>query len=466
MRKLAGLILLVTLTFQFTGAAGFNASNMNPQSQAHSAHIGAGTASLNCDACHGFPANVVQVRNGTKPGEYIVCENCHAAPPDSFKPSYGNLIVIHLSRGLYCTNCHGGDFAVIHSSVKVDANATTDTVSTSRCESCHANPQNSASHLNGGKYCLDCHGSRTTPATAAVSTYVPPAVTATPAVIPLTSATPVSTVFQSKVDSYRGFQPKALSIHSGDTVRWINEGNGAVTIVSEDGLWSADAILRVFDESFSYTFTKPGIYEFSVKELPLSEHLKITVIPAPAAVSTPLIIPVSPTPTVLAEPKKRAQLQVTYEVGAGRTRQELTVSVSLKNVGNATASNINLTVDNPPDLQAVALSGSEKIGETIAWKGELKPGEEHVARYAVKAIAGRNIEIPLKVTYARVNPDEKAKSLGMLSANAEQLLAPEDWDTILMVIKIAATAVPGFEAIAAIAVLLSVGVILRHRKTA
>ncbi|MCZ7398498.1 MAG: hypothetical protein O8C62_02270, partial [Candidatus Methanoperedens sp.] len=48
------------------------------------------------------------------PGSYSVCEQCHAAPPDSLKPSNGNLIVVHLSRGKYCTNCHGTDVGVIH----------------------------------------------------------------------------------------------------------------------------------------------------------------------------------------------------------------------------------------------------------------------------------------------------------------------------------------------------------------
>ncbi|MDP2840809.1 MAG: hypothetical protein Q8O17_00855, partial [Candidatus Methanoperedens sp.] len=48
------------------------------------------------------------------PGHFSVCEQCHAPPPDSLKPSYGNLVTIHLSRGKYCTNCHGTDVAIIH----------------------------------------------------------------------------------------------------------------------------------------------------------------------------------------------------------------------------------------------------------------------------------------------------------------------------------------------------------------
>ncbi len=83
-------------------------------SQVHNIHIGPGTVGLQCDTCHGFPPTIPTVANGTGPGHYAVCENCHAPPPDSLKPSNGNLIVIHLSRGKYCTNCHGTDIAAIH----------------------------------------------------------------------------------------------------------------------------------------------------------------------------------------------------------------------------------------------------------------------------------------------------------------------------------------------------------------
>ncbi len=91
-------------------------------SQVHNIHIGPGTVGLQCDTCHGFPPKIPTVQNGTGPGSYSVCEQCHAAPPDSLKPSNGNLIVVHLSRGKYCTNCHGTDVGVIH--MAAIANAT------------------------------------------------------------------------------------------------------------------------------------------------------------------------------------------------------------------------------------------------------------------------------------------------------------------------------------------------------
>ncbi|MDO8725516.1 MAG: hypothetical protein Q7J35_05570 [Candidatus Methanoperedens sp.] len=83
-------------------------------SQVHSIHIGSGTIDLNCDSCHGFPPKIPTVEKGDGPGHFSVCEQCHAAPPDNLKPSNGNLVIIHLSRAKYCTNCHGTDVAKTH----------------------------------------------------------------------------------------------------------------------------------------------------------------------------------------------------------------------------------------------------------------------------------------------------------------------------------------------------------------
>ncbi len=85
-------------------------------SQVHNIHIGGGTVGLNCDTCHGSAPNikVPRVEKGEGPGSYSVCETCHAAPPDSLKPSDGNLVTVHLSRAKYCTNCHGTNVGDIH----------------------------------------------------------------------------------------------------------------------------------------------------------------------------------------------------------------------------------------------------------------------------------------------------------------------------------------------------------------
>ena len=90
-------------------------------SQVHNIHIGPGTVGLQCDTCHGFPPKIPTVQKGEGPGTYSVCENCHASPPDSLKPSLGNLITVHLSRAKYCTNCHGTDIGAIHMTALANA---------------------------------------------------------------------------------------------------------------------------------------------------------------------------------------------------------------------------------------------------------------------------------------------------------------------------------------------------------
>ena len=87
----------------------------------HKIHIGAGTINLQCTVCHGQPPNV-KVPKPLEKGR-TVCENCHAYP-DPTKPSYGNLINIHIPRGKYCTVCHGVDIAALHKAADSFVNVT------------------------------------------------------------------------------------------------------------------------------------------------------------------------------------------------------------------------------------------------------------------------------------------------------------------------------------------------------
>ena len=82
--------------------------------QVHPIHIGSGTVNLECQICHGSPEklSIPKASEGQ-----VSCVNCHAAPPDSVKPSNGDLIEIHLSRDKYCNTCHGNDIGSIHKSL-------------------------------------------------------------------------------------------------------------------------------------------------------------------------------------------------------------------------------------------------------------------------------------------------------------------------------------------------------------
>ncbi|MDY6959280.1 MAG: hypothetical protein SVK08_08995 [Halobacteriota archaeon] len=62
-----------------------------------------------CTECHaGSQPGIPKAAEG-----HTVCENCHAYP-DASKPSYGNLVDIHIPRGIGCTVCHTGPISEIH----------------------------------------------------------------------------------------------------------------------------------------------------------------------------------------------------------------------------------------------------------------------------------------------------------------------------------------------------------------
>ncbi len=79
----------------------------------HKIHVGPGTINIDCQVCHGTP-DKISIPQPIEEGR-TVCENCHAYP-DPTKPSYGNLVNIHLPRGKYCTVCHGTDIGGLHQS--------------------------------------------------------------------------------------------------------------------------------------------------------------------------------------------------------------------------------------------------------------------------------------------------------------------------------------------------------------
>ncbi|HID27630.1 MAG TPA: hypothetical protein EYP22_07430 [Methanosarcinales archaeon] len=63
---------------------------------------------VECSQCHGDPPTIPNMGNGN-----IVCNKCHGYP-DPLTPSNGNLLIIHQSRGIYCSNCHGSSAIQIH----------------------------------------------------------------------------------------------------------------------------------------------------------------------------------------------------------------------------------------------------------------------------------------------------------------------------------------------------------------
>lgn len=84
----------------------------------HDYHIETESVNMDCTTCHGFPPIIPQAKQSEKPENIIICNNCHAPPPDPFKSSKGNLIVIHQSRDTYCIDCHGNEIGEKHKEIR------------------------------------------------------------------------------------------------------------------------------------------------------------------------------------------------------------------------------------------------------------------------------------------------------------------------------------------------------------
>ena len=64
---------------------------------------------------------------------------------------------------------------------------------------------------------------------------------------------------QVQVDNFT-FGPDTLTIPVDSTVTWLNKDDVPHVIASHDGVFRSKALDT--DDKYSYTFTKPGIYEY------------------------------------------------------------------------------------------------------------------------------------------------------------------------------------------------------------
>jgi plastocyanin len=71
-----------------------------------------------------------------------------------------------------------------------------------------------------------------------------------------------------KIDNF-SFTPAAVTIRAGTTVKWTNRDDIPHTVVNDDQKFESKVLDT--DESYSYTFTKPGTYPYSC-----SIHPKMT----------------------------------------------------------------------------------------------------------------------------------------------------------------------------------------------
>jgi plastocyanin len=69
------------------------------------------------------------------------------------------------------------------------------------------------------------------------------------------------------------YEPASLTVGSGTTVTWVNQGTTAVTVTSPDGLFDSESIGP--GASFSYTFDTPGTFRYFCVPYP---HMKGEVV--------------------------------------------------------------------------------------------------------------------------------------------------------------------------------------------
>jgi plastocyanin len=62
-----------------------------------------------------------------------------------------------------------------------------------------------------------------------------------------------------KIDNF-SFGPQTLTVAAGTTVTWKNNDDVPHTVVSDDKAFKSKALDT--DDKFSYTFTKPGTYNY------------------------------------------------------------------------------------------------------------------------------------------------------------------------------------------------------------
>jgi plastocyanin len=62
-----------------------------------------------------------------------------------------------------------------------------------------------------------------------------------------------------KIDNF-SFSPATITVSAGTTVRWTNRDDIPHTVVSEDKTFKSKVLDT--DEQYTYTFTKPGTYDY------------------------------------------------------------------------------------------------------------------------------------------------------------------------------------------------------------
>jgi plastocyanin len=109
------------------------------------------------------------------------------------------------------------------------------------------------------------------------------------------------------------FEPQTLVIGMGQTVRWTNHGISTHSSVSDTGLWDSGYLST--DQSFEFTFPRPGIYPYhcAVHPTTMTGTIKVAVLdPTPPNGSPSRTSTLTPTHTPTATPTATATATATY----------------------------------------------------------------------------------------------------------------------------------------------------------
>jgi plastocyanin len=71
------------------------------------------------------------------------------------------------------------------------------------------------------------------------------------------------------------FAPNALHVPVGTTVQWKNQGPNDHSVVADDASWGSNALRR--NETYEYTFDRPGTYDYHCAEHPNQMRGQIVV---------------------------------------------------------------------------------------------------------------------------------------------------------------------------------------------
>jgi len=73
------------------------------------------------------------------------------------------------------------------------------------------------------------------------------------------SAVPAPSPMDVKIDNF-SFGPQSITVSAGTKITWKNRDDIPHTVVSTDGIFKSRVLDT--DESFSFTFDKPGTYPY------------------------------------------------------------------------------------------------------------------------------------------------------------------------------------------------------------